>query len=211
MNLHPSFALAISAAFCAALVGCASTEPVQPTVVRTPPPRNYEKTVTDYLAIKIRSPQKNAELSVGAPEPADCTLDISATSSRGWVVPVAYYTRTGEATGRETIRINTKQYYFWFLGNTIAGVTPRLELCPGVGTTFEAPPNPAAAGVPSALPVSASTEAQGDATKRAGTGDAKPSGAKKSTSSAKKNSSSSQAPAPAKKKTAPSEGKTPSS
>ena len=159
MNTLSSFRLAISSAlFCAALVGCASSDDAATTtVVRTPPPRNYEKTVTDYLAIKIRNQPKNAEVSFGAPEPGACTLDAYTTSSRGWVVPVAYSTRTGEATGKDTIRINTKQYYFWFLGNTIAGITPRIELCPGLGTGFEAPPAPVAA-TPS--PGSASGEAQ---------------------------------------------------
>jgi hypothetical protein len=158
MNSLSSFKLAISSALCAALVGCASSSDTgPPTVVRTPPPRNYEKTVTDYLAFKIRNQPKNAEVSVGPPEPGACALDAYTTSSRGWVVPVAYSTRTGEATGKDTIRINTKQYYFWFLGNTIAGITPRIELCPGLGTGFEAPPAPVAA-TPS--PGSASGEAQ---------------------------------------------------
>ena len=123
------------------MVGCAAAPTRRrPTVVRTPPPENYEKTITDYLAFKIRNPQKNAEVTVGQPEPGACSLDAYTTSSRGWVVPVAYATRTGEATGKDTIRINTKQYYFWFLGNTIAGITPRIELCPGVGSGFESPP-----------------------------------------------------------------------
>ena len=135
--------MAISSALCAALVGCASSDDTATTtVVRTPPPRNYEKTVTDYLAFKIRNQPKNAEVTVGPPEPGACALDAYTTSSRGWVVPVAYSTRTGEATGKDTIRINTKQYYFWFLGNTIAGITPRIELCPGIGAGFEAPPAP---------------------------------------------------------------------
>ena len=143
MNALCSFKLPICSVLCAAIVGCASNaDTATPTVVRTPAPRNYEKTITDYLAFKIRNPQKNAEVSFGAPEPGACTLDAYTTSSRGWVVPVAYSTRTGEATGKDTIRINTKQYYFWFLGNTIAGITPRIELCPGLGTGFEAPPAP---------------------------------------------------------------------
>jgi hypothetical protein len=140
MNPLSPFKLVIPSALCAALIGCASTDTTTTEVVRTPPPRNYEKTITDYLAFKIRNPQKNAEVNFGAPEPGACALDAYTTSSRGWVVPVAYLTRTGEATGKETIRINTKQYYFWFLGNTIAGITPRIELCPGNGPGFEAPP-----------------------------------------------------------------------
>ena len=163
MNPLSSFKLAISSALCAASVGCASSDDTATTtVVRTPPPRNYEKTVTDYLAFKIRNQPKNAEVTVGPPEPGACALDAYTTSSRGWVVPVAYSTRTGEATGKDTIRINTKQYYFWFLGNTIAGITPRIELCPGIGAGFEAPPpDPAAAGLAAtASPGPASGEAQ---------------------------------------------------
>jgi len=158
MNPLSSFKLAISSALCAASVGCASSDDTATTtVVRTPPPRNYEKTVTDYLAFKIRNQPKNAEVTVGPPEPGACALDAYTTSSRGWVVPVAYSTRTGEATGKDIIHINTKQYYFWFLGNTIAGITPRIELCPGIGAGFEAPPAPVVATAP---PGSASGEAQ---------------------------------------------------
>jgi hypothetical protein len=151
MNPLSSFVkLAIFSALCAALIGCASSDDTATTtVVRTPPPRNYEKTVTDYLAFKIRNPQKNAEVTFGQPEPGACALDAYTTSSRGWVVPVAYSTRTGEA-GKDTIRINTKQYYFWFLGSTIAGITPRIELCPGIGAGFEPPPPDPAAGASAA-------------------------------------------------------------
>jgi len=201
MNSLPSLKLAISSALCAVLVGCASSADTTPTVVRTPPPQNYEKTVTDYLAFKIRNPQKNAEVTFGAPEPGACALDAYTTSSRGWVVPVAYSTRTGEATGKDTIRINTKQYYFWFLGNTIAGITPRVELCPGNGASFEAPPT--AAAVVTASPVSATGEAQrreeadsAGASKAAG-------GKPKATSSTKKTGTSSAKP-PVKKKPADS-------
>jgi hypothetical protein len=112
-------------------------------------------------------------------------------------VPVAYVTRTGEATGKETIRINAKQYYFWFLGNTIAGITPRIELCPGLGSGFESPtPDPAAgAMVPTALPVSANADAPPPEGVKAVSGQkAKP------TSAAKKSGSSGKAHAPAKKK-----------
>jgi len=157
-----SFAFVISATLCSLLAGCASSvDPGPPAVVRTPPPQDYEKTVTNYLAFRIRGPQKNAEISVGAPEPAACALDAYTTSSRGWVVPVAYITRSGEVTGKDTIRINAKQYYFWFLGNTIAGITPRLELCPGVGSSFESPtPEPAArAAMTTAAPSPASADA----------------------------------------------------
>jgi hypothetical protein len=161
MNPLSSFRLLSSLALCAALVGCASSADTTPAVVRTPPPVNYQKTVTDYLAVKIRNQPKNAEVTVGQPEPGACSLDAYTTSSRGWVVPVAYSTRTGEA-GKDTIRINTKQYYFWFLGNTIAGITPRIELCPGNGAGFEAPPtDPAAGGLAAvASPGPASGEAQ---------------------------------------------------
>ena len=151
----------ISSALAALAVGCSSGVDTGPaTVVRTPPPQAYEKTITDYLAFKIRTPQKNAEINIGAPEPGACALDAYTTSSRGWVVPVAYATRSGEATGKETIRINAKQYYFWFLGNTIAGITPRLESCPGVGTSFEMPPVAAAPIATPTAPARASADAQ---------------------------------------------------
>jgi hypothetical protein len=199
MNLLSCFKLAASATLCALVIGCASVDTAPATVVRTAPPKNYEKTITDYLAFKIRGPQKNAEISVGAPEPGACALDAYTTSSRGWVVPVAYATRTGEATGKDTIRINSKQYYFWFLGNTIAGITPRVELCPGVGSGFESPtPEPAAGGpVTTALPVSTNADA-----KRPEEADAKAStGQKSKTSSSSKKTSSGKARPPAKKKT----------
>jgi len=194
-----SFSFVISAALCSVLAGCASgVDPGPPAVVRTPPPQDYEKTVTNYLAFRIRGPQKNAEITVGAPEPAACALDAYTTSSRGWVVPVAYITRSGEATGKDTIRINAKQYYFWFLGNTIAGITPRLELCPGVGSSFESPtPDPAAgAAKTTALPAPASADAA-EADRAKATTSAK----RKTTTATKKGTSSGKAkPATATKK-----------
>jgi len=193
-----SFAFVISATLCSVLAGCATgVDPGPPAVVRTPPPQDYEKTVTNYLAFRIRGPQKNAEISVGAPEPAACALDAYTTSSRGWVVPVAYITRTGEVTGKDTIRINAKQYYFWFLGNTIAGITPRLELCPGVGSSFENPtPEPAVAATKTALPAPASADAA-EADRAKATSDAK----RKTTTTSKKGTSSGKAkPATATKK-----------
>jgi len=177
MNQLSSFRLLSSLALCAALVGCASSADTTPAVVRTPPPVNYQKTVTDYLAVKIRNQPKNAEVTVGQPEPGACSLDAYTTSSRGWVVPVAYSTRTGEA-GKDTIRINTKQYYFWFLGSTIAGITPRIELCPGLGTGFEPPPPSEPAAVTATAPPAPPSEADVAAQSKAAT---KP----KATSSAK--------------------------
>ena len=172
-----SFRLLSCLALCAALVGCASSADTTPAVVRTPPPVNYEKTVTDYLAVKIRNQPKNAEVTVGQPEPGACSLDAYTTSSRGWVVPVAYSTRTGEA-GKDTIRINTKQYYFWFLGSTIAGITPRIELCPGLGASFEPPPPLEPVAVTTTAPPAPPSEADAAAQSKAAT---KP----KATSSAK--------------------------
>ena len=186
-----SFAFVISATLCSLLAGCASSvDPGPPAVVRTPPPQDYEKTVTNYLAFRIRGPQKNAEISVGAPEPAACALDAYTTSSRGWVVPVAYITRSGEVTGKDTIRINAKQYYFWFLGNTIAGITPRLELCPGVGSSFESPtPDPVAgAAKTTVLPAPASADAA-EADRAKATTSAK----RKTTTATKKGTSSGKA------------------
>ena len=139
MNPLPNLRAASAATLCALLVACAGPgESGPPTVSRAPAPLDYEKTITNYLAFKIRGPQKNAEIRFGRPEPGDCPLEGYANSSRGWVVPVVYARRSGEATGRETIYIVTRQYYFWFLGNTIAGITPRIELCPGLGASFDA-------------------------------------------------------------------------
>ena len=124
-------------ALCVVLASCVSTEaPESPTVARTLAPQDYQKTITSYFAFKIRGPQKNTEISFGEPEPSGCPLDGYITSSRGWVVPVAYATRVGELTGQEVINITLKQYYFWFRGNIIAGISPRIDLCPGVGSNF---------------------------------------------------------------------------
>jgi hypothetical protein len=153
----------MSSILCAGLAACADTgERAAATVVRTPAPVGYEKTITNYLAFRIRGPQKNAELNFSAPEPGACALDGYSAGRRGWVVPVVYATRTGEATGRETIKINTKQYYFWFLGNTIAGITPRIESCPGVEAAF-GDVAPVAAGPAGLQPVAFPTPARPDA------------------------------------------------
>src|SRR3982750_1634011 len=129
MNRLPLLRLAMASAVCAALSGCASTEDAGPSpVLRTPPPQGYEKAIDNFLAFKIRVPQDNAAISVGPPEPGACALGGYSASSRGWVVPTVYETRTREASGKGAVHVTTKQYYFWFLGNTIAGITPRLEL-----------------------------------------------------------------------------------
>ncbi len=135
--MHASFTRATSAAMCAVLVACAgSPAPAPSTSVRTRPPQGYEKTITSYFAFRIRGPRKNAEIIVDKPEPGDCPLDGDLSSRRGWAVPVVYATRAGGATG--TVQIHTRQYFFWFLGDTIAGITPRLEQCPGLAAmTFE--------------------------------------------------------------------------
>jgi hypothetical protein len=163
MNLLSSFRLATSSSLCAALVACAgSGEPASPAVSRTPPPQGYEKTITNYLAFKIRGSQKNAVLSFGPPEPGPCPLDGYISSSRGWVVPVVYETRTREPSGKETVHITTRSYFFWFLGNTIAGITPRIELCPGAGTIFLDAASPGA-GTPALLPAAFAAPAKPDA------------------------------------------------
>jgi hypothetical protein len=157
-----SFGLAASAAVCSALVGCAGTgEPAPQVVVRTAAPKEYEKTITNYLAFRIRGSQKNAELAFTPPEPGDCPLDGHPSSARGWVVPVVYATRKGEPTGKETIKITTKQYYFWFLGDTIAGITPRVELCPGLGTVF-ADITPPSAGAGESIPAALASPAKAE-------------------------------------------------
>ncbi len=163
MNLLSSFRLTTFSSLCAALVGCAGIgEPATPTVSRTPPPQGYEKTIANYLAFKIRGQQKNVVLSFGSPEPGSCPLDGYIASSRGWVVPVVYETRTREPTGKETVHITTRQYFFWFLGDTIAGITPRIELCPGAGTIFLDGAAPSA-GTPTLLPAAFAAPARPDA------------------------------------------------
>ena len=136
MNLCSASKIVWSLAVCAGLVACASTQPEPAGVVRARAPQDYEKTVTNYFAFKVRGPTKNVEIGVDKPEPSDCPLDGYITSTRGWVVPVIYATRTGALTGKETIYISAKQYYFWFRGDTIAGVTTRMELCPGSTTAL---------------------------------------------------------------------------
>jgi hypothetical protein len=130
----PSFFLAS-----ALLAACAtSSEPAAPTVVRTPAPVAYEKTIDNYLAFRLR-PQKNTRVRVASPEPGDCPLDGTPSSIRGWVVPVTQETYSGEPTGKDTIRITAKPYWFWFNGETIAGITPRADLCPGIVSAFDEP------------------------------------------------------------------------
>src|SRR5215203_2739601 len=145
MNPIPTSKLAWSVALCGAVVGCAGSPEQGPaTPVRARAPQGYEQAITNYLAFRIRGEQKNAEINIGAPEPGGCPLDGSLASSRGWVVPVVYATRTGAPTGKETINITTRQYFFWFLGETIAGLSPRIDLCPGAALTEFPQPAPTA-------------------------------------------------------------------
>jgi len=131
---------ALSSLFaCALLAACAtSQEPAAPAVVRTRAPQDYEKTINNYLAFRLR-PQKNTRVSVAPPEPGDCPIDGTPSSIRGWVVPVTQETFSGELTGKDTIRITAKPYWFWFSGDTIAGITPRADLCPGIVSAFDDP------------------------------------------------------------------------
>jgi hypothetical protein len=169
MNLFPTLRLATPAVFCAGLIACAGpNESATPVVVRTPPPQKYESTISNYLAFRVRNPQKNTELSFGQPEPGACALDGYVTGRRGWVVPVSQATRTPEATGKETMRIDIKQYYFWFLGDTIAGITPRVELCPGMEPTMiDSAPRSAAVGGFVTTPTAAATDPRVDAAEAA--------------------------------------------
>jgi hypothetical protein len=137
VHMNSAFRLAVSTAVCAAVVGCASTEDAAPSpVVRTAAPKGYEQTINNFFAFRIRGPQDNAVIAVSAPEPGACPLDGYSASIRGWVVPTIYETRTREASGKGAVHVTTKLYYFWFLGNTIAGISPRMESCPGMGMTF---------------------------------------------------------------------------
>lgn len=120
----------------AALIGCSSTQDGPPTVIRSAAPQGYEDTINNFFAFRIPGPRPNAVIAVSAPEPGACPLGGYSASSRGWVVPTAYETRTRDASGKGAVNVTTKMYYFWFLGNTIAGISPRIELCPGVEMTF---------------------------------------------------------------------------
>jgi hypothetical protein len=127
--------------------------------VRTRPPQGYDKTIANYLAFRIRGPQKDAEINIGAPEPSACALDEFINSSRGWVVPVVYATRTGVPSGKETINIVTRQYFFWFRGDAIAGLTPRIDVCPGAALTEFPQSTPVADAAPATAGSQAKTEA----------------------------------------------------
>ena len=122
--------------------------------VRARTPQDYEKTVTNYFALMVRGTKTNVEVGVDKPEPSDCPLDGYITSTRGGVVPVVCATRTDALTGKETIYISAKQYYFWFRGNTIAGVTTRMEQCPGSTTALSEVTQALAAAEASPTPLS---------------------------------------------------------
>jgi hypothetical protein len=130
MKLYSAFRPAAAAAFFVVLAGCASApDPSLSAPVRTRAPVGYQNTIDNYFAFKNPGTRKNTEINIGKPEPGGCPLDGYVTSRRGWVVPVAQATRTG-TPGKDTVNITTRQYYFWFLEETIAGVTPRMEVCP---------------------------------------------------------------------------------
>ena len=140
VSLFPSCRSLLALTVCATLVACAgSTDPPAPAVSRTPAPRGYEDTITNFFAFKIRAPEKNTRISFSPPEPGSCGLDGYLNSMRGWVVPVVYETLKDELAGKERIQITAKQYYFWFFGNTIAAVTRRGDRCPGLGSAFDDP------------------------------------------------------------------------
>ena len=139
----------------ALLAACASSpEPATPTVVRTRAPVAYEKTINNYMAFRLR-PQKNTRISVAPPEPGDCPIDGTPSSIRGWVVPVTHETFSGELSGKDTIRITAKPYWFWFNGETIAGITPRADLCPGTASAFDDPGRARPATTAEAVPAPA--------------------------------------------------------
>lgn len=143
-NPFPRVRVLLALASCAGLVACATgPDLASPAVSRTPPPQEPEKTINNFFAFKLPAPQKNTNIGVGEPEPGDCALGYGS-SMRGWVVPVVYRTYSGELGGKQTIQLNEKQYWFWFHGNNIAGITRRSELCPGLGSVFGDSDPPAA-------------------------------------------------------------------
>jgi hypothetical protein len=131
MNRRLSAFLSTSAStLCLALAACTTTvPPTTSEVLRSRVPTGYQATIANYFSFKQPGWRKSSEINIGKPEPGGCPLGGTVTSSRGWVVPVALATRTG-TPGKDIIEISTKQYYVWFLEETIAGVTPRIEICP---------------------------------------------------------------------------------
>ena len=114
-----------------ALAGCASRGEVETHVVdRTRAPVDYETTINNYFAFTVKNPPKNRKVAVAAPLPGGCPVGGSPSSERGWVVPVSYTTYSGTPNGKDIITIVTREYFFWFRQDTIAGVTAKMELCP---------------------------------------------------------------------------------
>ena len=114
-------------AACAVLAACAtSPEPAAPTVVRTRAPVAYEKTIDNYLAFRLRNPQKNTRISVAPAEPGDCPIDGRPQSIRGWVVPVTHETFSGELTGKVERLENAID------GQGAGGTGPQIPAPPGI-------------------------------------------------------------------------------
>jgi hypothetical protein len=120
----------LSAALLAACASSGHDVSETPTVLRARAPTQYENTITNYFDLTIAGPQKDRELNIAKPEPGGCPVGGRPSSERGWVVPVLYTIRSGSLNGKDILTITSKQYYFWFRADTIAGVTSRLELCP---------------------------------------------------------------------------------
>jgi len=203
MDLFSTFKRASSLALCVALAACETTaDQAASAPARTRAPQGYEKAISNYLAFRIRGPQNNAEINIGTPEPSACALDSFVNSNRGWVVPVVYATRSGVPSGKETINITTRQYYFWFMGETIAGLTSRIDLCPGAALTEFPQPPPVAEGA-LVTAAAASSPAKAEASGREGAAAQKPASANK----AKKTAPSSGGGGKPVKKAEPSPGK----
>jgi hypothetical protein len=171
MKRSPLLGLAVSSAV-AALTGCASTQDAAtPSVTRSPAPEGYESTINNFFAFRVPGSQANAVIGVSAPEPGACPLGGYSASSRGWVVPTVYETRTRETSDKGAVHVTTKLYYFWFLGNTIAGISPRLEMCPGVEMTFGEDPasRPVAEGSDAARAAGGQKQETAKEVKKAGT------------------------------------------
>jgi len=121
----------LAAATVALLSACSSAGEMQVGVVdRTRPPVDYENTINSYFALKIKNQPKNRKVAVSAPLPGGCPVGGHPSSERGWVVPVSYTTYSGVPNGKDIITIVTREYYFWFRQDTIAGVTAKMEICP---------------------------------------------------------------------------------
>ena len=106
--------------------GCAGNQPApKEMVVRSPPPRNAESSITNYFNATVRAADPSRELVIGTPQRGACPMGANAGGYVGWVVPVEYKTRSKDSS---TVTVTT--HFFWFSDEVIRGVTRKMEVCP---------------------------------------------------------------------------------